>query len=149
MIKQNYGFELITLGNLLRRERSRKNEKIKSEVLGPNNTILCTDLNILGYLVENEYREVRQKDIELFLALTAPSVSNKLKELEKKGLISKSCSLRDTRVKVILVTDKGKNINALINEDDHSFENDISRLLNEDEKKMLDSIYLKLSKRYV
>lgn len=148
MQNKKTGFELITLGHLLKRERDRKNEKVKDRVLGKGNNVLCSDLNILKFLIDNQDKEIYQKDVEQFLALTAPSVSNKLRDLEKKGLITRSYSKVDTRLKQVSLTEKAMDINNLINKEIQAFENDIDLLLEEEEKKVISRVIAKLKKEY-
>lgn len=109
-MNKKIGFELITLGHLLKRERDRVNEDIKNRVLGEGNNVMCTDLGIMRFLADHKDEEVYQKDIEQFFSLTAPSVSNKLRDLAKKGLVTRTYSKVDTRLKQVIVTDKAEAI---------------------------------------
>jgi len=148
MDEKKIGFELITLGHLLKRERDRMNEKVKERVLGKENNVLCSDLNILKFLIDNKEKEIYQKDVEQFLSLTAPSVSNKLRDLERKGLINRTYSKVDTRLKRVTLTDKAVDVNNLINKEIQEFENNLDSILEKEEKITLISTISKLKKVY-
>jgi len=148
MDEKKIGFELITLGHLLKRERDRMNEKVKERVLGKENNVLCSDLNILKFLIDNKEKEIYQKDVEQFLSLTAPSVSNKLRDLERKGLITRTYSKVDTRLKRVTLTEKAVDVNNLISKDIQEFENNLDSILEKEEKRALISTISKLKKVY-
>lgn len=148
MDKRNFGYDLVTLGHLIKRERDRANEIIKDRVLGPDNNVMCTDLSIIGFLAHNEAREVYQKDIEQHFSLTAPSVSNKLRDLEKKGMINRVYSKIDTRLKQVTLTDAARAIDVSIRDEITTFEDHISSLLTEEEKAVLGRVVDKLKEEF-
>lgn len=145
---KKFGFELITLGHLLKRNRDRVNDEIKDRVLGPDNNVLCTDLGIIQFLADNNDREIYQKDIEQHFSLTAPSVSNKLRDLQKKGLIDRVYSTIDTRLKQVIMTEKAHDIDKVMRAEVENFENHINRLLSEVEKEQLALIVDKLKREF-
>lgn len=148
MEQRRLGFELITLGHLLKRERDRANDEVKDRVLGPDNNVMCTDLGIIGFLAENDDREIYQKDIEQYFSLTAPSVSNKLRDLQKKELVDRVYSKVDTRLKQVIMTEKAWDIDRRMRDEIESFESRINSLLAEDEKDQLALILDKLKKDF-
>lgn len=148
MENRKFGFELVTLGHLMKRERDRTNDEIKRRVLGDDNNVMCTDLGIIGFLAENNNREVYQKDIEQHFSLTAPSVSNKLRGLEKKELINRAYSKVDTRLKQVLMTDKARDIDVRMRTEIENFENRINNLLTDVEKEQLAIIVDKLKNEF-
>ncbi len=148
MQERKFGFELATLGHLIKRERDRANEEVKNRVLGPDNNVMCTDLGIIGFLAENSDSEVYQKDIEQHFSLTAPSVSNKLRELEKKDLITRAYSKVDTRLKQVIMTDQAREIDRIMRDEITKFEKRISDLLTDDEKEQLSIIIDKLKNEF-
>lgn len=148
MEQRRLGFELITLGHLLKRERDRANDEVKDRVLGPDNNVMCTDLGIIGFLAENDDREIYQKDIEQYFSLTAPSVSNKLRDLQKKELVDRVYSKVDTRLKQVIMTEKAWDIDRRMRDEIESFESRINSLLAEDEKDQLSLILDKLKKDF-
>lgn len=143
-MKNKVGFELITLGHLLKRERDRSNDDIKNRVLGEGNNVMCTDLGIIGFLADNKEKEVYQKDIEQFFSLTAPSVSNKLRDLAKKDLVTREYSKVDTRLKQVLMTEKAEAIDIKMRDEIENFENRLDSLITTEEKEQLLSILTKI-----
>lgn len=141
---RNFGFELITLGHLLKRGRDRGNDEIKERVLGQDNNVMCTDLGIIAFLADNNHREVYQKDLEHHFSLTAPSVSNKLRDLQNKGLVNRVYSKVDTRLKQVIITEKAFDINERMRAEMEKFESRIDRLLSVEEKEQLALIIDKL-----
>ena len=148
MQEKNIGYELITLGHMLKRERDRANEDVKNRVLGPDNNVLCTDLGIIQYLADNDGREIYQKDIEKFLSLTAPSVSNKLRDLTKKGLVTRAYSEVDTRLKQVVLTPSALDIDKSMRDEIKNFENRLSAILTDEETQQLLMIVEKLKKDF-
>lgn len=148
MRDRKIGFELITLGHMLKRERDRVNEDIKNRVLGEGNNVMCTDLGIIQFLVDNNNKEIYQKDIEHFFSLTAPSVSNKLRDLDKKGLITRTYSKVDTRLKQVVLTKKAIDIDKIMRVEITNFENRLEGLLSPEEQKQLVVIIDKLKKDF-
>ena len=144
MNQRMLGFELITLGHLLKRERDRINDEIKERVLGPDNNVMCTDLGIIRFLADNKEHEVYQKDIEHHFSLTAPSVSNKLRDLQRKGLVDRVYSTVDTRLKQVIMTDKAWDIDERMRAEIVNFEERINHLLEDSEKENLARILDKL-----
>lgn len=140
------GFELITLGHLLKRERDRANEDIKNRVLGEGNNVMCTDLGIIQFLADNKNKEVYQKDIEQFFSLTAPSVSNKLRDLAKKDLVTRTYSKVDTRLKQVVMTEKAEIIDVKMRDEIKNFENGLDALISDEEKEQLLTILSKIKK---
>ena len=137
MADRHIGFELVALGHLIKRERDRVTDDIKRQVLGEDNNIKCTDLGIIQYLADHADHEVYQKDIEQHLSLTAPSVSNKLKELDQKGLINRTYSTVDTRLKQVVMTDKAEAIDVQMRNSIGVFEKRILKLLTPSEQDKL------------
>ncbi len=146
MQDRKFGYELVTLGHMIKRERDRANEVIKERILGRDNNVMCSDLSIIQFLMDNQDREIYQKDIEQYLSLTSPSVSNRLRELENKGLINRVYSKTDTRLKQVMVTESAKEIDRIMRDEIETFENRINRLLTDEEKECLSKVVDKLKK---
>ena len=144
MDERKYGFDLITLAHLLKRERDRANEVVKQRVLGPDNKIMCTDLGIIQFLADNSDKEIYQKDIEHFFSLTAPSVSNKLRDLQKKGLVDRVYSKVDTRLKQVIMTEKAWDVDRAMRNEIATFESRILNALDDNQQKQLGTIIEKL-----
>lgn len=65
-----------------------------------------TQTTVMGYLVENQDKDVCQKDIEYNLGLTHPTVSSILARMEGNGLILTQAMTSDHRYKKVILTDK-------------------------------------------
>ena len=67
-----------------------------------------TQMQILGYIIDNKDREVYQRDLEEKLNLRRATISDVLHRMEKNGLITREVDSNDTRSKKILLTEKSK-----------------------------------------
>lgn len=68
--------------------------------------LTAAQCDILGFLHDNEHREVNPIDFEKALNLKKPTVTGLLKRLEEKGFIRITSSSKDNRYKQILLTEK-------------------------------------------
>jgi len=73
-----------------------------------------TQSSVIGYLMENEGKDICQKDIEFNLGLTHPTVSSVLARMEAGGLICSSVSGSDKRYKSLALTQKALNLSDKI-----------------------------------
>lgn len=62
---------------------------------------------ILAYIYENQERDIYQKDIETQFGINRSTVTNIVKLMEKKGLISRESVPQDARLKKLVLTEKG------------------------------------------
>ncbi len=60
-----------------------------------------TQMVIMDYILEHKNEEVLQRDLECILNLRRATVSGVLQTMEKHGLITRSVSVDDARIKVI------------------------------------------------
>lgn len=67
-----------------------------------------TQMQILGYIIDNKYREVYQRDLEEKLNLRRATISDVLQRMEKNGLIVRKIDSTDTRTKKIILTEKSR-----------------------------------------
>lgn len=67
-----------------------------------------TQMQILGYIIDNKYREVYQRDLEEKLNLRRATISDVLQRMEKNGLIVRRIDSTDTRTKKIILTEKSR-----------------------------------------
>lgn len=146
MTERKLGYEIISLGHLLKREQERTNEEVKQRLLGEDKLAKSVDLNLLHFLAVNKDKEIYQKDIEKYLSLTPPSVSNKLKAFEKLDLVERKYSKKDTRLKQVLLTKKALEINEKLQKEMVSIETKIENILSPKQMKKLSSIIDDLKK---
>lgn len=75
---------------------------------------------IMRFLYMNRDKDIYQKDIEKFFHVGRSTVTNSIKLMEKRGLISRESVEWDARLKKVLLTEKGikshETIEALISE---------------------------------
>ena len=67
-----------------------------------------TQMQILGYIIDNKDREVYQRDLEEKLNLRRATISDVLQRMEKNGLIVRRIDSTDTRTKKIILTEKSR-----------------------------------------
>lgn len=63
---------------------------------------------ILGFLYENEGRDIFQKDIEAEFSIVKSTVTSIVKLMEKKGYICRESVEADARLKKLVLTEKGR-----------------------------------------
>jgi len=90
----------ITLG-----KANIKLNKMANNILAPYE-LTYTQFKVIRFLYRNPPFSVRQVDIEDHFALTNPSVTGILKNLECKGLIERKINPDDERSKIIGLTQK-------------------------------------------
>ena len=69
-----------------------------------------TQRDILGYLHFTDKNPVIQKDIEEHFHISNPTVTGILNRLEQKGFIERKQSLKDKRVRTIVLTKKEQDL---------------------------------------
>lgn len=67
-----------------------------------------TQMQILGYILDNIDRDVYQKNLEESLNLRRATISDILQRMEKNGVIKREIDSNDTRTKKILLTSKSR-----------------------------------------
>lgn len=90
---------------------------------------------IIGYLYENRFSDIYQKDIESEFAISRSTVTNILKLMEKKGYISRISVEADARLKKICLTDEGLRTSIIIRQKIEENEYYLRSLLTEEEIK--------------
>lgn len=75
-----------------------------------------TQTSVIAFLRRNPDKEICQRDVELNLGLTHPTVSSVLKRLEEKGMILTRPFSNDRRFKQIMLTDKSLAVSDAINQ---------------------------------
>lgn len=92
---------------------------------------------IIGYLAENNDRDVFQKDIEKAFGITRSTASKVINLMEQKGLVERQSVSYDARLKKIVMTDKSKAISHLMAEDMDLVESVLTDGFSSEEKKAL------------
>ena len=121
------GLEIKKLNNLISRNISNlKTIAMLNEISNSNGFIL-------RYIEEHENVLVTQKDIEVAFGITRSTASTVLSLMEKKELIIREVLKEDNRVKKVMITDKGKSVNADIKKEIDDFEQTLILGLSEEE----------------
>lgn len=82
-------------------------EQMKS---GIDQNTICNG-RILDYVERNEGKNIFQKDIERDTGLTKSAISNILSDMEKRGYVKRLSVEGDARLKKIVITELGREIN--------------------------------------
>lgn len=121
------GLEIKKLNNLISRNISNlKTIAMLNEISNSNGFIL-------RFIEEHENELVTQKDIEVAFGITRSTASTVLSLMEKKELITREVLKEDNRVKKVMITDKGKSVNADIKKEIDDFEQTLILGLSEEE----------------
>lgn len=92
-------------------------------------------------------QDIMQKDIEIELKLSNPTVTGIIKRLEAKAYVYREASISDRRSKLLYVTDKAKDVDKAILDSINENEQNLLACLSGPEqdnlKKYLMKIYLK------
>lgn len=100
--RENYiGIEISKTSNMLRRKFMYPVNSEVEQLKGKNGWII-------GYLAENEGKEIFQRDIEEHFSLRRSTVSSMLQLMEKKGLIIRESVDYDARLKRLSLTEKAR-----------------------------------------
>ena len=103
---------------------------------------------ILGFILkQSKKREITQKDIENFGNVRKSSVSSIISNLEKSGFIVRKPSEKDSRVNIILPTEKAYEIERKINAKKKKVENEIFSCFSEDEIEKCGQLLSELQKK--
>ncbi len=131
-----FGKGIQMVGNLFRR--------LADENLSKHH-INISQLRILGYLSQNQGRgEVFQKDLEEAFGVRRSSVTSILQNMEKSGYLERSGSAEDARVKKVVLTEKGKQLDDQLKSFIHNLENEMLKGILEEEKALLQTLLEKM-----
>ena len=121
---RHYGFEVRRLDHVFAR-----NLEAKVREKGIDELTLMHGW-IIRYLIENQDKDIYQKDIEKHCSIGRSTVTNILQLMEKKGLIRREAVPNDARLKKVMLTQKGleshEGIEQLIMELNHQMIQGIS-----------------------
>lgn len=120
--------------------------KIKRRIgkVGLEYGISSIQAKILGYIyINSSNKDIFQKTIEEEFDIRRSSVTSVLTLMEKNELIKRVSVSEDARLKKIILTEKGIEVNKLVYKEIISIEKTISKLLSEEE---LDTFIYNLDK---
>ena len=110
----------------LLRVANRRSEKLANQQLAQYD-LTSTQYRTLSYLSHCPPMTVRQCDIEVFFSKSNPAVTGILNNMEQKGLVQRVVNPADARSKVLLVTQKGMELMAQLEQ----WKNRMNQLLTE------------------
>ena len=113
-----------------------KLNKVANNILAPYD-ITYTQFKVIRFLFRNPPFSVRQVDIEEHFALTNPSVTGILKNLECKGLVERKVNPDDERSKIIGLTQKTYGMQDTLSLVRKQLEELVTSVLSPDEQKQL------------
>jgi len=102
--KQNVGFEVRVLHNLIRRHIDSSGVRAEME------SITGTNGWVIVYLAQHMDEDVYQRDLEQTFSVRRSTMSNILALMEKKDLIRRESVSHDARLKKLILTEKALNI---------------------------------------
>lgn len=137
--RRHIGKEIDIISNKIRR-------KIDHEVSKYGLTGVQAKIVGFVYFVSKN-RDVFQKDIENDLKIRSSSVTSVLQLMEKNGYIKRVSVCKDARLKKIILTDKGIEVQEKVFTIIDNIENQIQEEITDDELRFLFNIFDKLSKK--
>lgn len=107
-----------------------------------NETLASTDLTksqaeLLLFLHRNSDKQMTQKDIETYYHISNPTVTGLINRLEAKGYVERVISSDDARKRIIVETQKAKNLHSFLKQGSIEFNELLLSCLTKDEQKLL------------
>lgn len=134
--KRAVGFEIRILSNLIKR-------RIESMTAAEEADITAMQGWILGYLYENEDKNIYQKDIEERFSIRRSTGTNLLQLMEKRELIKRQSVKEDARLKKIIPTQKSLAIHQRMRKRLGRFEEELLKGVTKEE---IQQLYLTIDK---
>ncbi len=125
--KKSIGLEIRILSNLCRREMDRSSSiQYVESVTGTNGWII-------GYLADNQGRDIFQRDLEEEFSVRRSTASKVLKLMEQKGLIRRESVPYDARLKKLVLTDTALEMHSHVVRDSERLEAKLTKGLTDEE----------------
>lgn len=99
---------------------------------------------VLSYLLDNDEKDIFQKDIEQFLGVRSSTVTEILQNMTQKELITRISCAKDARLKKIVPCDVAKDMVGEIVKEEQALKEAIEKNITEDEKKIAKNIIEKI-----
>ncbi len=134
------GMEISKTNNVLKRKcRDTELSREIEEVTGKSGWII-------GYLAENDDKDIFQRDIEERFSVRRSTVSSMLKLMEKKGLITRESVNFDARLKKLVLTPKAREMHCRMLEQLTMTEKKLKRDISDEELKVFFEVLEKIRK---
>ena len=125
--KKSIGLEIRILSNLCRREMDRSSSiQYVESVTGTNGWII-------GYLADNQGRDIFQRDLEEEFSVRRSTASKVLKLMEQKGLIRRESVPYDARLKKLVLPDTALEMHSHVVRDSERLEAKLTKGLTDEE----------------
>lgn len=149
MQQNDIGCEVKALNNLIKRRVELS--EIKREV----DNMTGVHSFIIGYIAGNSDKDIFQRDIEVKFGIRRSTATGIINRMEKNGLVVRNKVDYDARLKKLVLTDKAREINKLVEEDIGNIEKIIIDGIEEEEletfrrvmKKMKDNLNSDMEKK--
>lgn len=131
MKKDYVGVELRVLSNLIMRQVENDTKQMNLDDL------TATNGWILEYLLDEQEKEIYQKDLENAFGTTRSTISKVLMLMEQKGYITRESVVKDARLKRISLTPKAVEVCKIMRGRMSVMEDKLMNGFRADEKKLL------------
>lgn len=111
--------------------------RVQAVLRGKNPDISGIMSWIIAFISENQQNAVYQKDIEKEFGLSRSAVSRVLGQMEEKGLVTRSTSGEDSRLKELKLTEKAKVVSKQLYSICQSVEDELVKGFSQQEKAQL------------
>lgn len=101
--------------------------------------------NLILFLAHRADQKIRQRDIEVALNLTNPTVSGLIKRLEQKQFVVRSADPEDSRARFILLTEKAELLVDQIFEHIYQTETKLLEGFSEEELELVSSLLRRIA----
>ncbi|WP_059047029.1 MarR family winged helix-turn-helix transcriptional regulator [Paenibacillus rubinfantis] len=105
--------------------------------------------NLILFLARRADQKIRQRDIEVALNLTNPTVSGLIKRLEQKQFVVRSADPEDSRARFILLTEKAELLVDQIFEHIHQTESKLLEGFTEEELGQVSSLLRRIAENAI
>lgn len=116
--------------------------KIKCEIFNEATRNQC---RVIGFLLQNENKDIYQKDIEKEFDIRRSTATNILKLMEKKGLIERHRFQQDERLKRIVLTSDAKRDSAEMDKNLERLNKQLEAGITPEEKKIFLGVLQKIN----
>ena len=139
MEKRNLGRKIRVLSNQIKR-------KVEKELADQGIKVPSTQSRIIGFLYTESFkRDIFQKDIEEEFEIRRSSVTNILQLMDKNGYINRISVAEDARLKKLVLTDKGLEIQQAVAKVLEEAENSLKTVYSDEELEQVFRLLDKLS----
>lgn len=120
--------------------------KIERDLVDQGMKVPSTQSRIIGFLYKESFkRDIFQKDIEEAFGIRRSSVTNVVQLMDKNGYIERVSVAEDARLKKIVLTDKGLEVQKIVGKVLEEAENSLRGVYSEEELSQLFYLLDKLS----